>query len=152
MRRARRGTRSCPLFWCLSGRALTSGVELQATSRTTNEKSSIVVTLKFNRGDTSHNHRKTKSFVCTAMTTQPSSTSAAAISTSEDHVKCDIAVKCLSYQQQLATMELRLQTWKLKSIFMMPFTFRPSNPNIISGQYTNILGKFREVLIDRERA
>ena len=65
------------------------------TLHTTKDQSNIVVTSKFNRGDTSHDRRKTKVFACNTMTTKLSCTSTASIITREDHAKYDIAVECL---------------------------------------------------------
>jgi hypothetical protein len=54
-----RSTTSVPSGTC---RALPSGVEQRAAPHTTKEQSNIGVTSKFNRGDTSHDRRKTKAF------------------------------------------------------------------------------------------
>ena len=143
------GVRSTTSVPSGTGRALLSGVELRAAPRTTKEQSNIGVTSKFNRGDTSHDRRKTKAFACKAMTTKLSCTSAASIITSADHAKYDIAVECLGYQQQLGTMELHLRVWDMKSVFLMPLQFRPSRPDSISGPYTDVLTDFRNVSMDR---
>ena len=37
----------------------------------------------------------------------------------------------------------------MKSVFLIPFQFRPSNPDSICGPYTTILTEFRSVPMDR---
>ena len=46
-------------------------------------------------------------------------------------------------------MKLHRQVWDMKSVFLMPFQFRPSNPDSISGPYTDVLTDFRDVPMDR---
>ena len=70
-----------------TGRVLQSGVELRAAPCTTKEQSIIGVISKLNRGEISHNCRKTKVFDCKAMTAKRSCTSAGSIITSKDHAK-----------------------------------------------------------------
>jgi hypothetical protein len=128
-----------------------SSIRCAATSYSPHPKdqSNIGVTSNVNQGDTIHDHRKTKASACAAMNTQLAYTNAVSIITSEDHAKYDIVVECLGYQQQLARIKLYLQMWDITSVSMMPFTFRPSNPDIISGPYSNVLEQFREVPMDR---
>ena len=129
----------------VTGHELQSGLEINASARSTLEQAKAAVLSKHNRGNTEEYRLKRRRAVCVTLDDELCCNNVLSLLTQDDITNHDIASDCQKWQVSIRGFTKRCETNDMLTPFSIPARFNENDPASVRGPFVSLLTHFSTI-------